>query len=98
MTDKKARHPNLIAGLSGRDFGKAIVNLRFDTMADILGYLVDGLRRMAASDEEKGMSKLPFELRQAANHLKFAVDHIDNAWTISKSRTVTDEDIDMIEP
>lgn len=93
----KHKHPDKIAGMSGQEFGEKMANLRFDTMADTLGFMADALLEMAAKDREAGRKNLAFEVQLAALKLKESVAHLDRSWELSKKKTDTDTSFDLIQ-
>ena len=96
MAGKKIhKHPNKIFGDTAKDFAQKIVDLRFDAMADLLGYLADHIMRMSVRDKAKGRDNLAIITQQLSISLKEAADLADKCWDISEPFTVTDEDIDL---
>lgn len=98
MTKKeKYKHPNLIKGLTGKEFAYMLSKLRYDALADIMGHLHDSIQIDAAKDKEKGREMLALLLGEVAQGIKIAEKKLDEIWEICEPRTETDEDIDLFE-
>ncbi len=94
---EKDKRPNLINGLTGKEFAYMLSNLRYDTLADIMGHLHDSIRSDAAKDKEKGREMLALLLGEVAQGIKIAEKKLDEIWEFCEPRTATDEDIDLFE-
>ncbi len=93
----KTEHPNTIAGLSGEALGKAMVELRFDTMADVIGFLADQLSAQSKEFDDIGRVNSATELRSSASLLRQSATHLDEVWKIAEKYTVTDQDLDLLD-
>jgi len=80
------KHPKNIERYPGSldELARDIGNMHYAFLDEFLQYLADDLKRQAASDREKGRTKLPAELEAAAEQLYAAKRRIDSAAEICK--------------
>ena len=80
------KHPNTVEKYPGSlaELAREIGNMHYASVAEFLQYLADDLKRQAASDREKGRTRLPAELEAAAEQLYAAKRRIDSAAEICK--------------
>lgn len=93
----KDKHPNVINGMSAKEFAYKLSKLRYDALADFMGHLHDAVREDQAKDKSKGRHNLALLLGEAAQGIKEAEKKFDEIWEICEPRTFTDEDIELFE-
>ena len=86
MSEQKPKHPTSVEKYPGslEDLAKAIGSMRYDKVADFLGYLAQYAEFEAEKDLAGGKVKLPAELFLASKLLYQAQRIYESAWKISK--------------
>lgn len=77
------RHALLLKGFEGhQDAAKAITDLRYDALRDLLHALAEQLVKDAEADLGRGRPKLADSLNTASNQIAASARQIDAAWAI----------------
>ncbi len=86
MPEPKSKHPASVEKYPGslEDLARDLKNMRYDKLAEFLGYLAKHVEVEADNDAANGKIKLPLRLYAASKHLYGAQEEIDFAWKISK--------------
>lgn len=87
MSEEKPKHPTLVEGYlcSLEDLARSVKNMRYDKLAEFLGYLAAQVKSEAEKDLADGKPKLASKLYLASNYLSRSQEEIDSAWKICKS-------------
>jgi len=80
------KHPVKIKGFDGNleELARAITNMRYDSLQELLEHMSDFLEKDADTDKERGREKLATELYNAGEFVYQAKESIEAAWKISK--------------
>ncbi|MBI4147050.1 hypothetical protein HY494_00165 [Candidatus Woesearchaeota archaeon] len=86
MSEPKPKHPASVEKYPGtlEDLAKAIGSMRYDKVADFLGYLAQYAEFEAKKDLADGKVKLPAELFLASKLFFQAQKTYESAWEICK--------------
>jgi len=80
------KHPTKVEKYSGslEELARDIVNMRYDSLAELLGYIEKNLIEDYRNDMKRGREQLSNKLKKAAVEIFFAKGIIDSAWKICK--------------
>lgn len=80
------KHPISVEGYSGslEDLAKAVGRMRYDKVAEFVGYFAKHAQSEAEKDLADGKIKLPSKLFSASRFLYCVQDEYDSAWKICK--------------
>lgn len=81
-----AKHPRVVIGYEGslEDLAKAIGNMTYDQVAELIGLLANDLKNQSDSDFKKGRVKLSKKVFDATIKLNSAKKDMLDAWVICK--------------
>ncbi len=86
MPETKPKHPTQVEGWSGtlEDLAKAIGSMRYDKVAEFVGYFAKHAESEAKKDAADGKVKLSGKLFLASMNLYCAQEEYESAWKISE--------------
>lgn len=86
MSEIKPKHSLSVEKYSGslEDLAEDVKNLRYDKVAEFLGYLAAQVKQEADKDLADGKTKLAAKLYLASNYLSRSQEELDSAWKICK--------------
>lgn len=86
MSETKLKHPLEVEKYSGKleDLADDVKNMRYDKVAEFLGYLAAQVKAEADKDSANNRSKLAARLYQASTYLSHSQEEIDYAWKICR--------------
>ncbi len=85
MSETKVKHPVSVEGHDSlEELANAIGTMRYDKVAEFLGYLTQYVKNEAEKDLASGKTKLSTKLYLASEALSRAQEEIDSAWKICK--------------
>ena len=86
MSETKPKHPLSVEKYSGslEELALDIKNMRYDKVAEFLGYLAAQFKEEADKDSTSQKIKLGSKLYSASEYLLRSQEEIDSAWKISK--------------
>ncbi|MDP3698083.1 MAG: hypothetical protein Q8R47_00700 [Nanoarchaeota archaeon] len=86
MSEEKPKHPLLVEKYSGslEELALDIKNMRYDKVAEFLGYLAAQFKEEADKDSTNQKIKLGSKLYSASEYIFRSQEEIDSAWNICK--------------
>lgn len=86
MSEPKPKHPLSVENYSSslEDLAEDIKNMRYDKVAEFLGYLAAQVKAEADKDLANNRSKLSARLYQASTYLSRRQEEMDSAWKICR--------------
>ncbi len=83
-----SRHPVHIEHYqNNQDLARALGNLTYGSLEEVIGYLAAELEEQVRGDAEKGRSKLVAEMTKVVESLHDARKGLNKAWNISRPYT-----------
>jgi hypothetical protein len=82
------RHSLTVDGFDGtlKELATEIANLRYDSMAKLLSYILFDLERQSSNDKIIGRSKLSDIINKSCLHISQAIGCVQEAWVLSEPR------------
>ncbi len=86
MSEEKPKHPVSVEGWNGtlEELAVAVGRMRYDKVAEFVGYFAKHAESEAQKDAIEGKVKLPRKLFLASKYLYCAQEEYDSAWKICK--------------